>query len=303
MNGLQRASLCRGESPRRAVAGGEAAPRSVLPEALWAWIFSRDARVIVLCFDHTLARFLTPRRKPRLAPTLTRALKLISGEPKNGVVIHSESGLDRFRGLLSGLRTHLIGENGWEESMVDGRKSVHQLAGRTQRRLESAARAAEACGWRPQLVQRRCSLMLRTTGLPTERAELLRRLAEQLWSPTFETDGLRLHSTPDGPELRAAERSTEAAVDEAADRLWPSATVVHLGLTCRIPEGSAHADWRSPSFQVRRSGALDVALASPRDVLRLLVEWPDRQDTVGPSVRCEQDQRGATGGLPRPGGE
>lgn len=267
-------------------------PAAPLPRSTWDRIFARATRLLVLDFDAALARFLTTRREPRLAPSLIQVLKAVAAMPGNGLVVHSGRGIDEFRGLLRELRAHLIGEQGWEERGVDGRRIVHQLPGRARRRLEDAARAAEAMGWKTHLVSRRCSLTLRTSGLPTDCAGLLRTLGERLWSPAFETDGLRLHPTSEGLELRAVERSTDAAVEEAVRRLWPAAIVIRPALAGEVPNDPgrlAAADRALAVFGTRRSADVWIRLSAPSDLIRFLRTWQRHEVSAGSTIREPHD--------------
>ncbi len=189
--------------------GGNTSPAPGLKD-LWAWTSTWQDCTVVLHFEDSLASFVTSSPGPRLTPALRRALSRVSDV--DHVVIVSGCGVDQIGRHLRGLRVHVIGEHGWEWRTAEGRKVAHQLPSRAQHRLDMAAHTAGARGWRPLLVRRRCSLLLRP--LPTGESELIRRLAEQLWSPRFETDGLRLHSTSEGVELRAAEHDTESALKE-----------------------------------------------------------------------------------------
>ena len=179
-------------------------PTGALPGPL------RDPRLLVLDFEASLSGFLTPRRPPRLAPALLRVLR--SAARTNRLVVCSATGVDVTRRLLKGIRADLIGEHGWELWLADGHKAVHCVPPWTQRRLAAAASDAAAFGWGSLLVRRRCSLALTTRGLPRERADFVREMGWRLWSPRFETDGLRIFDTPDGPELRAHEHGARSAV-------------------------------------------------------------------------------------------
>ena len=265
--GFERGRVARDES--------HAGSAAVLPEAAWSSLLARGSALVVLDYEGTLERFVTARRHARLAPSLARALRRIASSPTDGVVCCSRGPVDAFRAVLSGVEAHLIGENGWEKCTPEGRKVVYQLPGRARQQLESAARAAEACGWGALFVRRRCSLLIQASRLPLERSELLRKLVARLWSPSFETDGLRLHLTPEGPELGACERDRELAIDEVARQLWPSATVVHLAIAPTGPDLSA----RPSSAQLAGEGAggYRVLVQDRRDLVRLLEAWPERR--------------------------
>lgn len=267
-------------------AGSGAAPGCDLDDGIWDWLFSCETRLLILGFDDTLARYLTPHRGRRLTPAIARALKALTDSSADRVVVHSAGSLEQLRQSLSSVPADLFGENGWEESPPHGRKSVHSLPARTQRRLAQAAAAAEECGWRSLLVRRRSSLLLRTRGLTAEQDALMRELGQELWSSRFETDGLRVASTSSGVELRATERNLQMAIGLLARRLGGAdVKVVEAEIADRVCVEREYTD-----DGIGRPDRLGIAMVSarartPRELLHFIAEWSRQRRTRAGRVR------------------
>ena len=261
-------------------AGSWAAPACELDNGIWDWLVSCDTRLLILGFDDTLARFLTPNRKRRLAPAIARALKALTDSPADRVVVHSAGSLEELRQSLASVPADLFGENGWEDSPLHSRRSVHPLPARTQRRLAQAAVAAEECGWSSLLIRRRCSLLLRTRGLMAEQVALMRELGQELWSSRFETDGLRVANTSSGVELRATERHMPMAIGLLARRLGGAdVKAIQAEIADRGCVEREYADDGIGRPERLGIAAVSARARTPRDLLHFIAEWSRQRRT------------------------
>lgn len=260
------------DSPPRDEVSAEVSRPAAAP---WDDVHPGVPRWVVIDFDRLLAPFVSPQ-SDRVAPRVQRLLAALAATEGDHLVVHSASSLDRLRAFLRGLPAHRIGERGWEASDPIGRKVVHQLPARTERRLRQAAQAAEACGWRSHLERRRCSLRLSHGGLPPLRAQLLRDLGARLWSPEYETDGLRMAFDEGGLELHPVERSVATAIQEMVRRGHAAPVVVRVGIASSKLTGDVAGRAGQGHSGIAVPAVIDVELESAGELVHWLSQWTRR---------------------------
>lgn len=185
-----------------------------IPENTWSRIAQHDRRLLILNYEGTLVPMPSGHGTVKASRLVRRLLCGMAANHRDRIVVISRRPVDELRRALGRLPVHLVGEHGWEETSREGRRIVHSVPGESARRLGLAARAANACGWRPFIERQRCSILFRSHGLGSSEAAHVMEGCRQQWTMFFERDGLAVRQERTGLELRASGRSKSIAVTE-----------------------------------------------------------------------------------------
>lgn len=235
-------------------------------------------RLLMLDYDGTLAPFHVDPARAVPYPEVVPVLEAIVASGGTRIVVVSGRPADEVPQLL-GLtqRPEIWGSHGWERLMPDGRRFVEEPRPDARRALAEATTAIEAAMSGDSRLERKlASIALHWRGLPPDRAEQLKRRAEELWTPVTGAGALELLPFDGGLELRTVGCNKQYAVKAVLSQTAEEAAIAYLGDDITDEDAFRAVKARGVGVLVRpqfRETAADVWLTPPHELVEFMGRW------------------------------
>lgn len=208
-------------------------PKVVLPpppDAFFRSLASAPARILMLDYDGTLARFRVERSEARPYPGVRRALAEILRSEGTRLVVVSGRAMDDLEGLLRmESLPELWASHGWERRTAEGTYRISPLPEAAKAGLALAADEARGAGLAPRTETKPAGVALHWRGTAPEEADSLEVWGTAHWGSVAERHRLELHAFDGGLELRPPGVDKGTAVRAIVAESPPGTVSAYLG--------------------------------------------------------------------------
>jgi trehalose 6-phosphate phosphatase len=234
-----------------------------------------EARVLLLDYDGTIARFSVDRRRALPYPPIPPLLERIRTESNTRVVIVSGRRASDVVPLLGMERIEIWGSHGLERLRADGVYELPEIDERTLRALAQAHELLEQEGLVGLLEVKPAGTAVHWRGRGDIAGEVLSKV-QRVWARLPNREGLRMEQFDGGVEIRVARRNKGDVVRTILSETRPDAAVAYLGDDATDEEAFAAMHGHGLSILVgreNRPSAAEVWISPPLGVVAFLADW------------------------------